>query len=173
MNCCYEAKGVSPIHAQHTTGGRWHKQRRPPPAEHAVHTHVFDRINVIRYLFGASNQQDSRTMTIPKPTNEMAMVHLDGWTDRTDSRAPERFPCDLVFSLRMNLVCRSATDRQSHLKETRSTVNYLSPASRYRKFSGFEAFSSECKKSHDCHAELQCWHDRYYRWRVLVTSVAS
>ena len=113
---------------QHTTGGRWHKQRRPPPAEHAVHTHVFDRINVIRYLFGASNQQDSRTMTIPKPTNEMAMVHLDGWTDRTDSRAHDvlRFsfaPAISFFPCESNLVCRSATDRQSNLKETRSTVN--------------------------------------------------
>ena len=55
--------------------------RRPPPAEHGVHTHVFGRIiTVIRYLFGASNQNNSRTMTIPKRTNEMAMVHADGWT---------------------------------------------------------------------------------------------
>ena len=65
----------------HYNGGPVAQTRRPPPAEHGVHTHVFGRIiTVIKYLFGASNQNNSRTMTIPKRTNEMAMVHADGWT---------------------------------------------------------------------------------------------
>jgi hypothetical protein len=66
-------------------GGTNRGARRPP---NTVCTRMcLAEITVIRYLFGASNLQNSRTMTIPKPTNEM--VHADGWT-------PERcFPFSL------------------------------------------------------------------------------
>ena len=101
-------------------GGTNRGARRPP---NTVCTRMcLAEITVIRYLFGASNLQNSRTMTtsIPKPTNEM--VHADGWT-------PERcFPfslpaiCDLLCECKM----RSATDQgrtKVILKETRSKVN--------------------------------------------------
>ena len=54
-------------------------------------------------------------MTIPKPTNEMAMVHLDGWTDGLTGLTPERFPCDLVF-LQVQVGDAQTKDGQSHFE---------------------------------------------------------